>query len=457
MIDKTDYKIQEAEKNGKELYIEPASYILNNDNHTFLPPSKALVLGLLPLVSVGVFSSGVFDDAFTSEVHYETHRLVLPLSVAEEALATGRSTETSSNILNVAYKQPTIGAQGFQKPLSNEAVDHKHKVSAIKNVLAKEVSTAIKKPLIKPPLLQKMEQQGMRLQQKTLLANLVKANKGRQKSKVTFLASKASTVRLVSSKPTKKVIPMGILNIRSRLISEQGRVVKASYSVIQQGKRIKQKEKAQSAVFKLPVGEYTIQAIYNGKIMQKKIVVEKAHVDQLTFIYPDKKQNNRNASIAKISVNNAEKKAASMGKIVVMSHDERGRGKVLAADYFVYKNGQEVLHKSRSSVTNFQLPVGDYVLRAVRSSGKGRAVMREMEIVVKSGSVVFPIFIFGKNNIALKKEDKDKQLQGNDLNVFAELVLNNEDYHQYASSGDYLEHIPNHTLPTGVGYSRKKL
>ncbi len=437
MIDKT----QEVEINGKELYIEPASYILNDDSHSFLPPSKALVLGLLPLVSVGVFSSGMFDDASIPETHYETHKLVLPLSVTvplvttsvvEGILATEPSAETLRNILNVTYKKPTIGAQGFQKPLFNGAVEHK-------------VSTATKEP----PLLRKMEQQRVHLQQKTVLTNV----KGRQKSKVTFLASKASTVRLVSSKPSKEVIPMGVLNIRSRLINEQGRVVKASYFVIQQGKRIKQKEKAQSAVFKLPVGEYTIQAIYNGKVMQKKAVVEKAHVDQLMFIYPDKKQSNRNSSLAKISASNIEKKTVSTGKIVVMSHDKRGRGKVLAADYFVYKNGQEVLHKRHSLVTNFQLPVGDYVLRAVRSRDKGRAVIREMAIVVKSSSVVFPIFVFGKE-ATLKKEGKE--IQRDDLKVLAKLVLHNEGYHQYVSS-DSLELTPKHILPTGIGFSRKKL
>jgi hypothetical protein len=455
VIDKTNYKMQEAEADCKELYIEPASYILNDDSHSFLPPSKALMLGLLPLVSVGVFSSGAFDDGSIPETHYETHKLVLPLpitaslvttSVVEGILATVPSAETSRNILNVAYKKTIIGAQGFQKPLFNEAVEHKHKALTIKNVLAKEVSIVIKKP----PLLRKMEQQRVHLQQKTVLANV----KVRQKKKVTFLASKASTVRLVSSKPSKKLMPMGILNIRSRLINEKGRVVKASYFVIQQGKRIKQQEKAQSAVFKLPVGEYIIQAVYNGKVMQKKAVVEKAHVDQLTFIYPVKKQSNRNSVVASISANRVEKKTVSTGKIVVMSHDERGRGKVLAADYFVYKNGQEVLYKSHSSVTNFQLPVGDYVLRAVRSSDKGRAVIREMAIVVKSDSVIFPIFVFGKNDAILKKEGKE--IQGDDLNVIAKLVLHNEGDHQYVSSGS-LELTRKQSLPMGIGFSHKKL
>ncbi|HHL19417.1 MAG TPA: hypothetical protein ENJ33_06750, partial [Thiothrix sp.] len=329
VIDKT----QEAKIDCKELYIEPVSYILNDDSHSFLPPSKALVLGLLPIVSVGVFFNSVFDDALTSGAHYKIHKLILPLAITEPlvkapvvkgALVTETSTNTeiSHNILNVAYKKPTIGAQIFQKPLLNATVEHK--AFAIKNVLAKKVSTAIKEPLTKPPLLRKMEQQRVHLQQKTVLANV----KGRQQSKVTFLASKASTVRLVSSKPSKEVISTGVLNIRSRLINKHGRVVKASYFVIQQGKRIKQKEKAQSAVFKLPVGEYTIQAIYNGKVMQKKAVVEKTHVDQLTFIYPDKKQGNKNSSLAKISANNVEKKAVSTGKVVVMSHDEKGRSRV---------------------------------------------------------------------------------------------------------------------------------
>jgi len=450
VIDKTDYKIQKADTDCKELYIEPASYILNDDSHSFLPPSKALVLGLLPLVSVGVFYSGVFDDALTVDAHYETHELSLPLSVAAPLVVKHSIGNASSHhILNIADQKPTIGAQDFQLPLLNGATDHKHKAFAIKKVLAKEVSMAIKKPLTKPPLLRKMEQQHVRLQQKTMLSNIVK---GRQKSKVTFLASKASTVRLVSSKPTKKVVPMGVLNIRSRLVNKQGRVVKASYFIIQHGKRVKQKVRTQSAVFKLPIGEYTIQAIYKGNVMQKQAVVEKSHVDKLTFIYSE---------AAKVSSSSVEKKAVSTGKIVVMSHDKEGHSKVLPVDYFVYKNGQEVLHETRSSVTNFQLPVGHYVLRAVRSRAKGRAVIREMAIVIKSDSVIFPVFIFAESDATLKKEagrglaKQGKQIQGDDLTVLAELVLRNEEHHQYASS-DYLELMSKHALPTGIGYSGTK-